>query len=183
VEKSSEEFYRAMSGDIDTSRRLDLAVEHNMEVGLLCSQWAYLEWMLEIAIWWFGDLLDKSEEERLTATGGKPISVLARETHNIAHQKLISANELEALKDAASRIENIVDERNLAVHGVRSLLPDETVVARVTRGTYKGTLQSLPLIRLRSLNAEIASIIALIEPLLHSHGVIGGVTEVSKRDS
>jgi hypothetical protein len=181
VEKSSEEFYRAMSGDIDKPRCLDFAAEHNMEVGLLCSQWAYLEWMLEIAIWWFSNLLDKSDDERLIATGGKPISVLAREVHNIAHQKLISASELEALKDAATRIEEIIDERNLAVHGVRSLLPDETVVCRVTCGTYKGTLQSLPLIRLRSLNAEVARIIALIEPLLQSHRVIEGMTEVSKR--
>ncbi len=170
-----------MSGDIDKPRRLDLAAEHNMEVGLLCSQWAYLEWMLEIAIWWFSDLLDKSDDERLTATGGKPISVLAREAHNIARQKLISASELEALKDAARRIEEIIDERNLAVHGVRSLLPDETVIARVSWRTYKGTLQSLSLVRLRSLNAEVTGIIALIEPLLHSHGVIEGMTEVSKR--
>lgn len=172
-----------MSGDYDKSCRLDFAAEHNMEVGLLCSQWAYLEWMLEIAVWWFGDLLDQSDAERLTATGGKPISVLAREAHNIAHQKLISASELEALKDVARRIEEIIDERNLAVHGVRSLLPDETVVARVTRGTYKGTLQNLPLIRLRSVNTEVAGIIAVIEPLLHSHGVIEGMTEVSKRYS
>ena len=60
-------------------------------------------------------------------------------------------------------------------------MPDEAVLARVTRGKYKGTLQHLPLIRLRSLNDEVARIIAVIEPLLHSHGVSEGVTEVSRR--
>jgi hypothetical protein len=160
---------------------LDPVAAHIAEVGLLCTQWAYLEWMLEIAIWWFLDLLDKSDGERMTETSGKPVSVLAREAGNIAHQKLTSASELGAIKDAVRRIEESIDERNLAVHGVRSLLPDETVIARVTRGKYKGTLQRLPLIRLRSLNAEVARIIAVIEPLLHAHGVIEGITEASRR--
>jgi hypothetical protein len=167
----------------DAKTRLDTVAAHNAEVGLLCTQWAYLEWMLEIAIWWFRDLLDKSDYERMTETSGKPVSVLAREAGNIAHQKLTSASELNAIKDVVSRIEESIDERNLAVHGVRSLLPDETVIARVTRGKYKGTLQRLPLIRLRSLNAEVARIIAVIEPLLHAHGVIEGITEVSRRYS
>jgi hypothetical protein len=154
---------------------------HLQQVGLLCSQWAYLEWMLEIAIWWFSDLLDKSDGERLTETGGKAISILAREAHNIAHRKLTSAVELDALKDVARRIENIIDERNLAIHGVRKLLPDEPIVARVTRGKYKGTFQDLPMIRLQSLNDEVARIIAVIEPILQKHGVIEGITEETRR--
>jgi hypothetical protein len=160
--------------------RLDMVSAHNAEIGLLCTQWAYLEWMLEIAIWWFSDLLDKSDEERLTATGGKPISVLAREAGNIAHRKLTSA-QLDAMKEVAKRIEESIDERNLAIHGVRQLVPDETVLARVTRGKFKGTLQHLPLTRLRSLNDEVVRIIAIIEPLLADHGVIEGITEVSRR--
>ena len=163
-----------------TQDQLDMVLAHNSQVGLLCTQWAYLEWMLEIAIWWFSDLLDKSDEERITETGGKPISVLAREASNIAHRKL-TASELDAMKDVARRVEESLDERNLAVHGVRQLMPDEAVLARVTRGKYKATLQHLPLIRLRSLNDEVAKIIAVIEPLLHSHGVIETMTEASRR--
>jgi len=160
-----------------TQDQLDLVSVHNSQVGLLCSQWAYLEWMLEIAVWWFGDLLDKSDEDRLAETVGKPISVLAREAGNIAYRKLTSTSELDAMKEVTKRIEEIIDERNLAVHGVRQLVPDETVLARATQGRYKGTLQHLSLIRLRSLNDEVARIIAVVEPLLHSHGVI----EVSGR--
>ena len=135
--------------------------------------------MLEIAIWWFSDLLDKSEEERITETGGKPFSVLAREAYNIAHRKLTSS-ELDALKEVAKRVEESIDERNLAIHGVRSLQPDEPVLA-TSRGKYKNTLQPLSLVRLQSLNDEVARIIAVIEPLLAEHGVIQGVTEISRR--
>ena len=74
---------------------------HLQEVGLLCTQWAYLEWMLEIAIWWFRDLLDATDDERIAETGGKPISVLAREARNVASRKLTSASELDAMIDVA----------------------------------------------------------------------------------
>ena len=126
-------------------------------------------------------MLDKSDEDRITETGGKPVSVLAREAANIAYRKLLTPSELDAIKEVAKRIQEIIDERNLAVHGVRQKVPDETVIARVTRGKYKGTLQRFPLIRLQSLNDEVARIIAVIEPLLHSYGVIEGMTEVSTR--
>ena len=121
-------------------------------------------------------MLDKSDEERLTETGGKPISILAREAGNIAHRKLTSKHDLDAMKDIAKRIEESLTERNLAIHGVRTLSPDEVVLARVTRGT----LQNLSLIRLRSLNEEVGQIIAVMESLLYSNGVIEGMTEASR---
>jgi hypothetical protein len=164
-----------------TRDQLDMVLAHNSQIGFLCTQWAYLEWMLEVAIWWFSDLLDKSDEERLTETGGKPISVLAREASNIAHRKLTSKSDLDAMKEIAKRVEESLAERNLAIHGVHTLTPDEAVLARVTRGKYKGTLQHLSLIRLRSLNEEVERIIAVMESLLHSHGVIEGMTEASRR--
>jgi hypothetical protein len=160
--------------------QFDFVSTRNEQVGLLCSQWAYLEWMLEIAIWWFSDALEQSEEARITETGGMPISVLARKAGNIAHRKLTSASEINAMKEVAKRIEESIDERNLAVHGIREVMPNEAVRARVTGGKYKGTLQNLPLIRLKSLNEEVARIIALIEPLLQSHGVIGDISKVSE---
>jgi hypothetical protein len=64
--------------------------------------------MLEVAIWWFSDLLDKSDEQRLTET--KPISVLAREAGNIAHRKLTSKSDLEVMKEIAKRVEESLAE-------------------------------------------------------------------------
>ena len=66
-------------------------------------------------------------------------------------------------------------------HGVRTLSPDEVVLARVTRGRNRGTLQNLSLIRLRSLSEEVAKIVAVMESLLYSNGVIEGMTEASRR--
>ena len=34
----------------DAKTRLDTVAAHNAEVGLLCTQWAYLEWMLELSL-------------------------------------------------------------------------------------------------------------------------------------
>jgi hypothetical protein len=120
----------------DAKTRLDTAAAHNAEVGLLCTQWAYLEWMLEIAIWWFRDLLDKSDAERLTETSGKPVSVLAREAGNIAHQKLTSVSELHAMKDVVSRIEKtLVKLRGVKPHILSwRALSDPAQLARFNGG-------------------------------------------------
>ena len=81
-----------------TQDQLDVVLAHHYQIGLLCAQWAYLEWMLEVAIWWFSDLLDTSNDQRLTETGGKPISVLAREAGNIAHHKLRLKSDIDAMQ-------------------------------------------------------------------------------------
>ena len=122
----------------------DMVSVHNEQVGLLCAQWAYLEWLLEVAIWWFNGLLNADDDEREKATGGKSITALANEAADHAHRKLSSTKEHADINDVARRIKEALDERNLAVHGVRQLMSDESVLARVTRGKYKGTLQRLP---------------------------------------
>ena len=159
---------------------LDLIAKHNQEVGLLCSQWAYLEWLLELANWWLLGLLNHSREGRVLTTCIS-IEVLARRTTNLAHLRITNAEDQAVLKSVADRIDAIQGERNLAVHGVRSLMPDETVLATVSRGKFKNEPQRLSLIRLASLNAEVARILAEIEPLLFKLGVIEGVTAISER--
>ena len=163
--------------DTDSS---DMIAEHNREVGLLSTQWAYLEWLLEVAIWWFVGLLNAPDDGR-TLTGTISIGGLARKARDLAPRRLSTKADLDAMAAIASRIEAVIDERNLAVHGVRSLQPDNTVLAAVARGKYKSKPEALPLIRIQSLNAEVARIIAVIEPMLSKHNVIEGITEISKR--
>jgi hypothetical protein len=115
-----------------------------------------------------------TNDERGISIGG-----LARKARDLAHRKVSTKSDLDAMGDIAARVEAIIDERNLAVHGFRSLQPDEILLAAVARGKYKNTLQLLSLIRLRSLNAEVGRIIAVIE--LADHGVIEGVTATSRR--
>lgn len=161
-----------------TKEQLDMVTAHNQQVGFLCSQWAYLEWNLEVAVWW---LLGLPQSDGRTITGGVDICSLARKARDLAHRKLSVKAELDAMADLAKRIEAITDERNLAVHGLREVQPDDAVTAMVTRGKYKNSLQSMSLIRLGSLNAEVGRLIAVIEPLLFNHGVVDGITEISKQ--
>jgi hypothetical protein len=156
-----------------SSDREDVPV-HLQQVGFLCAQWAYLELLLEIAIWWS---LDHSPIDGRTITKSMPMSVLAREARDNAHQKLTNKSELDAMADVAMRVAAVIDERNLAVHGVRVVQPDETVMASVARGKYGNTLQPMSLDSLQRLNDEVTSIIDVIEPLLHRHGMITGSGE------
>ncbi len=137
-----------------------------------------MEWNLEIAVWWF---LGLPQSDGRTITGGVDICSLARKARDLAHSKLSVKAELDAMADLAKRIEAITDERNLAVHGLREVQPGDAVKATVTRGKYKNSSQSMPLIRLKSLNAEVGWLIAVIEPLLHKHGVVEGITKISKQ--
>jgi hypothetical protein len=89
-------------------------------------------------------------------------------------RKLSTKSDLKAMADIAARVKAIIDARNLAIHGVRSVQPDNTVQATVTRGPYKYKPQPLSSIQLRTLNDEVKSIIDVIEPLLAGHGVITG---------
>jgi hypothetical protein len=153
--------------------------EHLTQVGLICSQWAYLEWLLEIALWWLIGLLDDHEDARIM-TRGLDIQTLSRRVRDLAHRKISDRDEKQILKRVACRIAKIIDDRNLVVHGVRSLQPDKRVLASVPRGPYRHKPEPLPLIRLRSINTEIAGIIAELEPLLADKNVIDGVTVISE---
>ena len=73
----------------------DLVSDHNEQVGLLCTQWAYLEWLLEIFILWSSDLLNAHEDGWAKATSGKSIAALAIEVVDNAHRKLTSTKEVE----------------------------------------------------------------------------------------
>lgn len=151
----------------------DETSEHLQEVGLVCTQWAYLEWMLEISIWWFLGFLDSGDPtDGLTLTGTLNCESLARKASQLSHRKLVEAGERDLLVRVLSRVSKIVEERNLVVHGRRSVSPDEIVTATVSRGPAKNQTRPMPLTRIRSLNLEIGLIINELEPLLAKHGVV-----------
>lgn len=145
---------------------------HLREVGLICSQWAHLEWMLEVTNWWVLGFLDKPTEGRII-TASLGIELMARRAYDLCHLKQVKPEEKSLLESVKNRIAAIVDERNLAVHGVRQLdLSTNTVFGHVGRGNYKNTPQKLPLIRLASLNDEIAAVIQVLHPWMVSRGLI-----------
>jgi hypothetical protein len=139
--------------------------DHMYQVGLVCTQYAYLEWLFEVTLWWILGLLDHPTEGRLL-TGSLNLETASNRACELSHLRIAEKEDRDKLQAIQKRAVAIVDERNLAVHGVRSLEPDNTVIARVARGKLKNLPQKLSLIRLNSLNAEVASIIRELEPLL-----------------
>jgi hypothetical protein len=64
-----------------TERHQPDVIAHNQEIGLLCTQWAYLEWLLEQTIWWLLDLTDTPNDAR-PLTGGLSIENLAQKARD-----------------------------------------------------------------------------------------------------
>lgn len=102
--------------------------------------------------------------------------MLARKVCDLQHLKISDTKDRQTLSKVRERISAIVDERNLAVHAIRSADPEgDTITGELTRGPYKSRPQNLSLVRLRSLNVEIMSIITTIQPLLIRYNVIEGI--------
>lgn len=160
----------------DTDKDIEIYL---ISVGLVCSHWAYLEYIYELAIWWLLSLLNDAQAGR-TLTGGQSLENLARRCNELARLRMSEVADRKLLGEAYTRILAIVDERNLAVHGVRSAQETGSLVtAIVNKGKYKNQPQTLSIIRLNTLNTEIANIMALIEPLFVRLGIISEMTEFS----
>lgn len=148
-------------------------LEHLQEVGLLCTHWAYLEWMLEISVWWFLGCLNTGDPaDGQVITGNLNCESLARKAFQLSHRMLSEPSERDVFNEVRCRVRAVVEERNLVVHGRRAVSPDELITATVSRGTVKYKPQPLPLMRIRSLNLEIGRIIDELEPVLVRHHVI-----------
>jgi hypothetical protein len=149
----------------------EFVAQHLREVGLVCSQWAYLEWLFEVLLFWLIGFHNKPVEGRI-ATGAPGLETTSKRVCELAHLRLTDIDDMKLLESVRDRIKAVVDERNLAVHGVRSALSAETVVGRVARGPYKNKPQQLPPVRLASLNVELKSITDSVSPLLVRNGII-----------
>jgi hypothetical protein len=157
----------------DEDKRVDDVREHLLEVGVVCSGWAHLEFLYEVALWW---LIGLRKAEGRVLTSGLSLENLVRKVCDLQHLKIADAKDRETLEKLRDRISAIVDERNLAVHAIRSADPEgDTITGELTRGRYKSKPQNLSLVRLRSLNVEIISIITTIQPLLVRYNVIEDV--------
>jgi hypothetical protein len=130
-------------------------------------------------LWWLIGLHNRKTEGRVI-TSGLSLETLARKVSDLSHLKIADTADRELLKSLRDRISAIVDERNLAVHGLRAADPDgDTFTAELARGAYKSKPQNLSLIRLKSLNIEVISILTVIEPILVRYQVIETMTDYS----
>jgi hypothetical protein len=162
----------------DTVRDKDIQ-DHLLSVGLVCSHWAYLECIYELALWWLLGLLNDSQAGR-AITSGQSLENLARRCNELSRLRVKEAGDRKILDGAYARILAIMDERNLAVHGVRSAHKTGPLITGVVgKGKYKGQPQTLSEIRLNSLNTELMNIMALVEPLFVRLGIISEMTDFS----
>ncbi len=79
---------------------------HLTDVGLVCTQWAYLEFLFEITFWWLLGLLNMPKEGRLI-TGGLNLESLSKRVCELAHlrvQEQEDRKSLESLRDRISKI-------------------------------------------------------------------------------
>ena len=162
-----------------TDENLGEVRDHLIEVGMVCTQWAYLEFLFEATIWWLLGIPNQKYEGRII-TAGLSLEILVRKAADLSHLKVANDADLKTIQSIRGRISAIVDERNLAVHGLRSYDPENEITrAEVSRGYYKSKPQKISLIRLRSLNSEILSIMTVVEPLLVRYGVLDQMTDLS----
>ena len=119
-----------------------VVAEHLLEVGVVCSSWAHLEFLFEVALWWLIGFSNRKAEGRVL-TSGLSLETLARKVCDLQHLKISDAKDRETLVKVRDRISAIVDERNLAVHGIRSADPEgDTITAELSRGRYKSKQQT-----------------------------------------
>jgi hypothetical protein len=164
---------RAIMSDFSTD---DDVANHLKLVGVICGQWAYLEWLLEVTHWWLLGLLNKPKEGRVI-TSSLSIEKMAKRVCDLSHLRISKDEDRALLENIKNRILAVLDERNLAVHGVRKWHEDEQVLTgSLARGKYKNEPQKLSLLRLRSLNNELVSIANALEPLLVRYNIIEGTT-------
>jgi hypothetical protein len=154
----------------------DIASVHTelVEIGKICVHWAYLEFLLEVTYWWIFNLHNRHEEGRIL-TGSLSIELLSGRVRDLAHLKIADPVDREVLSAVAKRIDVIKDDRNLAVHGVRAMLPDKSVHAWAARGKYKHAPEFMTAMRLRSVTVEIRCILKELEPVLLKNNIISTI--------
>lgn len=142
------------------------------EVGSICSEWAHLEKLIAITIWW---LLNLSREDGGIVTDNLDMKPRAEMLAKLAKRKnhILSADEQQLIADTVSQIAELTPKRNLAVHGVRSL--DEAIgatYATIGRGKYKDQPQEVTYESLKTITDRLVSISIPFAEFLCRRGVI-----------
>lgn len=98
-------------------------LERLVQVGVICTNWAYLEYLLANAIWW---LCDVEPAKGKIMTGkiniqsliDKAIALCESDEHKDLYKSFVEVSH--ALRDG----KNLIERRNTAIHGVFSSSPN-----------------------------------------------------------
>jgi hypothetical protein len=138
-------------------------------VGMICAQWAYLEYLFASAIW---VTLNIPHDAGKIVTGGLDMKGRAVMAVRIAEERKKPRDLIAGLATAQKAVLKLLNERNLIVHGTGELRPDGHTYYEVHRGPMRGEPQHVSLIRVHSLASAIDGIVAKLEPVLLKHGII-----------
>lgn len=139
-------------------------------VGVVCSEWAYLEYRMAGAIWW---LLKLDEDTGQIVTGG--LDIEGRAVMAVRLAKHLKANPVytAALEACLASIQELSGERNLVVHGLHNFYHDTgKMTAEVHRGKFRGAEQPMTPIRVTSLSDQIEATIGKFNATLRALGLV-----------
>ena len=148
---------------------LDEIRERLFTVGLICAQWAYLEYLLAATIW---VVLGVSHDAGKIVTGTLDMKGRTAMATRLARQLGKPPTLINALAATQKDTELLQDERNLIVHGVGELRPDGRTYYEVHRGSMRDAPQHISLIRVHSLASAIEKIVGALEAVLLQHKII-----------
>jgi hypothetical protein len=153
------------------------------EVGRLCSAWAYLEAVTEIALWGILDL-DVRTAPLVTAK----LDMRARWQMILDHAERKHAGEMSALRKINKLLVDVTRDRNIVVHGLihsRALLGTFTfpISWTVFRGAGAGKSYPVTAENAKTIRTNIQAIGKMVSAFNDRHGYVDGCQPQLKVES
>jgi hypothetical protein len=142
-----------------------------VQIGNICRQWAYLEYLFSVTIW---NLLKLERNTGMIVTGGLDMLPRAGMAINLAEHLGADGRLIEALKTARRTLQrgglSLIDRRNIAIHGLELRLEGRSSILESHRG--KGAFQPHDFgnDELKNLGKEIIAVHEALSPVMKSLG-------------
>lgn len=138
--------------------------------GQVCNKWAYLEYLLSNVIWW---MLKLDKPTGMIVTGGLDMLPRLNMAINLGRHLKVDRKLITVLIELRGALQNdLIDRRNLIVHGVRSSWDgDDEVHAEVHRGKGARVPQRLDVDHLISVSLELGALQKKLIDVIDPFGV------------
>ncbi len=135
-----------------------LLSDRNLQIGNICFQWAHLEFLVALALW---SLLRIDQETGKILTGSLDLLPRVNMALKLAKHLKAPGLAIKALKEVRTALQGgLIERRNTAIHGLRSLDPNDPAgeFFEVHRGKSSGVKQPVNNAALRALGSEIVDV-------------------------
>lgn len=149
-----------------------LVLDRLIQVGNICRQWAYVEYLFSVVIW---AALKLDRETGMIVTGGLDMLPRANMAINLAKHLNMDASIREALTNARATLQagslSLVDKRNIAVHGLELRTQGTSSTMEVHRGKGAFREHEFGNDQLREIGAAVQKIHEQLSPVMKSVGM------------